>query len=109
MARFSPSSTYEDLVDFRAELYHTQRRMGHEAIAMEDYVAADVRPVRRCLDDVKRCAVYIGIIAWRSCSARPRRGRGSGEAVSASPSPRSMLCDEPRISANCAGPRFCCQ
>jgi hypothetical protein len=33
--------------------------------AMEDYVAADDRPVDRCLADVAACTVYVGIIAWR--------------------------------------------
>jgi hypothetical protein len=32
---------------------------------MEDYVAADVRPVDKCLADVRSCDVYVGLFAWR--------------------------------------------
>lgn len=32
---------------------------------MEDYVACDERPVDKCLNDVRSCDVYIGILAWR--------------------------------------------
>ena len=39
--------------------------MGHAAIAMEDYVSSDERPVEKCLEDVRCCDVYIGIFAWR--------------------------------------------
>ena len=39
--------------------------MGHDAIAMEDYVASDQRPVDKCLADVAACEVYVGIFAWR--------------------------------------------
>ena len=41
MARIYISSTYEDLVAYREALYKTLRQMGHDAIAMEDYVASD--------------------------------------------------------------------
>lgn len=39
--------------------------MGHEDVAMEYYVAEDQRPVDRCLSDVARCDLFIGIYAWR--------------------------------------------
>lgn len=32
---------------------------------MEDYVAADTRPLAKCLDDVGASDVYVGIFAWR--------------------------------------------
>jgi Domain of unknown function (DUF4062) len=39
--------------------------LGHDAIAMEDYVATDRRPLQKCLADVAACDGYIGIFAWR--------------------------------------------
>ncbi len=65
MAKIYISSTYKDLVSFRDTVYKSLRKMGHDVIAMEDYVASDERPVDKCLSDVKRCDLYVGIFAWR--------------------------------------------
>jgi Domain of unknown function (DUF4062) len=42
------SSTYQDLVDHRAAVDRTLRRMGHNVIGMEQYVAEGSKPVERC-------------------------------------------------------------
>jgi Domain of unknown function (DUF4062) len=65
MARIYISSTYSDLQESREAVYRVLRKMGHDAIAMEDYVATDQRPLDKCLADVARCDIYIGIFAWR--------------------------------------------
>jgi hypothetical protein len=65
MARIYISSTYSDLKEFREEAYRTLRKMEHDVVAMEDYTAADERPLDKCLADVRTCDVYIGIFAWR--------------------------------------------
>ncbi|HEU4562170.1 MAG TPA: DUF4062 domain-containing protein [Longimicrobium sp.] len=65
MAKVYISSTYTDLKEYREQVCRALRRLGHEVIAMEEYVARDERPVDRCLSDVKRCDVYVGIFAWR--------------------------------------------
>ncbi len=65
MARIYISSTYEDLQNERQAAAQAIRRLGHQAITMEDYVAADKRPLDKCLDDVRSCDTYIGIFAWR--------------------------------------------
>ena len=65
MARIYISSTYEDLKDCREAAYRALRRLRHDVVAMEDYVAADERPLDRCLEDVANCDVYIGLIGWR--------------------------------------------
>jgi len=39
--------------------------MGHDVVAMEDYVATDRRPLQKCLDDVGSSDIYVGIFAWR--------------------------------------------
>jgi formylglycine-generating enzyme required for sulfatase activity len=59
------SSTYEDLKEFREVVYKALRKSGYDVIAMEDYVAADQRPVEKCLDDVKKADIYVGIFAFR--------------------------------------------
>src|SRR5919201_6159566 len=65
MAKIYVSSTYLDLQEYRAQVERVIRRMGHEDVAMEYYVAEDMRPVDRCLADVAACDLYIGIFAWR--------------------------------------------
>lgn len=65
MARIYVSSTFIDLKEFRHKVSQAIRRAKHEDVAMEYYVAEDRRPVDRCLADVSRCDVYLGIFAWR--------------------------------------------
>jgi Domain of unknown function (DUF4062) len=59
------SSTYLDLIDYRAAVDRTLRRMGHDVIGMEQYVAEGSKPVERCKADVSACDVYVVIVAWR--------------------------------------------
>jgi len=65
MAKIYISSTYTDLKKEREAAAKAIQRLEHQAIAMENYVASDRRPVDKCLADVKRCDAYIGIFAWR--------------------------------------------
>lgn len=65
MAKIYVSSTFIDLENYRTQVERIIRRMGHEDVAMEYYVAEDQRPVDRCLSDVAACDLYIGIFAWR--------------------------------------------
>jgi hypothetical protein len=65
MASIYVSSTYADLKDMREVVYHALRKMKHDVIAMEDYIATDKRPLDKCLADVAQCDIYIGIYAWR--------------------------------------------
>jgi hypothetical protein len=65
MARIYLSSTFSDLEAHREAAYDALRSLQHDVVAMEDYVAADVRPLGRCLDDVESCDVYVGLFAWR--------------------------------------------
>jgi hypothetical protein len=59
------SSTYRDLAAQRKAVASMLRRMGHQIVGMEDYVAEGGRPLARCLADVDDCDVLVGIIAWR--------------------------------------------
>ena len=65
MAKIYISSTYSDLVEHRGQVYDILRKMRYDVIAMEDYVAADRRPLDKCLADVASCDLYVGIFAWR--------------------------------------------
>ncbi|NET08519.1 MAG: DUF4062 domain-containing protein [Merismopedia sp. SIO2A8] len=66
MARIYISSTYSDLKEHREQVYHTLRQMGHDVVAMEDYVATSQHsPLEKCLADVDKCDLYLGIFAWR--------------------------------------------
>jgi hypothetical protein len=65
VAKIYISSTFEDLKDCRQAVYDTLRKMRHDVIAMEDYVATDKRPLKKCLADVAACEVYVGIFARR--------------------------------------------
>jgi len=59
------SATFRDLQRHRLAVATVLRRMGHQPIGMEDYVAEGARPLHRCLADVTTCDAYVGIIAWR--------------------------------------------
>ena len=59
------SSTYQDLIDHRAAVDRALRRMGHDVIGMEQYVAEGSKPVVRCKADVQASDAYVIIVAWR--------------------------------------------
>ena len=59
------SSTYQDLIDHRAAVDRALRRMGHDVIGMEQYVAEGSKPVLRCKADVQASDAYVIIVAWR--------------------------------------------
>ncbi|MFI9011503.1 NACHT domain-containing protein [Actinosynnema sp. NPDC053489] len=65
MARVYVSSTFTDLQDHREAVRTAIRRMGHEDVAMEHYLAEDRRPLDRCLADVRACDLYVVVMAWR--------------------------------------------
>ncbi|MEV5764060.1 HEAT repeat domain-containing protein [Micromonospora sp. NPDC052213] len=59
------SATQKDLLEYRAAVHVVARRLEIEDVAMEAY-GADVRPpLERCLADVRRCDLYVGLFAWR--------------------------------------------
>src|SRR5688572_23946295 len=65
MKKIYVSSTYKDLIDYRKAVFAALRKMRHDVIGMEDYVAKDQCTVARCQADVATCDLYIGIFAWR--------------------------------------------
>lgn len=73
MATIYLSSTYEDLQDHRRVVVEALRKSGHQVIAMEDYVATDQRPVEKCLKDVDKADLYVGLFAFRYGYVPPRQ------------------------------------
>ena len=65
MARVFVSSTFQDLKEYRQAVYVALRRLGHQSVAMEDYVATDQPPLEKSLDDLRNSDVAVFIIAWR--------------------------------------------
>ena len=59
------SSTFVDLQEYRAAAIRILRQLGHEVVAMEDYVADSAIPLEKVLEDVNSCEAYVGIFAWR--------------------------------------------
>jgi hypothetical protein len=59
------SSTYQDLVEHRTAVDRALRRMGHDVIGMEQYVAEGNKPLDRCLADVQIADLYVVIVGWR--------------------------------------------
>lgn len=59
------SSTFEDLESYRRVVGTYLRKLNKQVIGMEDYVASDQRPLDKCLEDVAKSDVYIGIFAHR--------------------------------------------
>lgn len=72
------SSTYEDLARYRDKVASALRTVGHHVIGMEEYAAGDIRPLDKCLADVRTADIYVGIFAWRygyvpKAKVNPRR------------------------------------
>jgi hypothetical protein len=59
------SSTFRDLQICRAAVAEEVRLLGHQDIAMEHYGAEPRPPIEKCLNDVARSDIYLGIIARR--------------------------------------------
>lgn len=59
------SSTFQDLRDHRAAVDLALRRMGHDVLGMEQYVAEGTTPLEKCLEDVRSSDAYLVIVGWR--------------------------------------------
>src|SRR5262249_2882646 len=65
LVRVYVSSTYPDLVKYREQVRLAMLQLQLNAVGMESSVAEEERPVATCLDEVRSCDLYIGIVAWR--------------------------------------------
>lgn len=65
MTKVYVSATFMDLAECREAVHVAARRLEMEDVAMESYVAQSQQPLEKCLQDVARCELYIGLFAWR--------------------------------------------
>ncbi len=65
MSKIYVSSTFVDLTEHRRAVSLAIRRLGHIDVAMEYYVAENLRPVDRSVRDASTCDLYLGIFARR--------------------------------------------
>jgi len=63
--RIFVSSSFQDLQEYRQAAIRVLRQLGHEVVAMEDFVAASTAPLDLVLNKVERCELYVGLFAWR--------------------------------------------
>jgi hypothetical protein len=73
VVRVYVSSTFEDLREHRAAAIRVLRQMGHDVVAMEEYVAESAIPLTKVMEDVASCDAYVGVFAWRYGFV-PRKG-----------------------------------
>lgn len=71
------SATYQDLRKHREAVSVVLRRMGHHVLGMEEDVAEGLRPLDRCLEDVRNFDVHVGILAWRHGFVPKTAGAGT--------------------------------
>ena len=81
MATIYLSSTYDDLKEYRRVVFDALRKSGYQVVAMEDFVAADQRPLDKCLRCVAEADIYVGIFAFRYGYVPPAE-HGNSKALS---------------------------
>jgi hypothetical protein len=59
------SSSFSDLGAYRTRASRALRNLQIEVVGMEDYAAADARPLDKCLADVAATDLYVGLFAFR--------------------------------------------
>lgn len=73
------SSTYEDLKSYRDEVERCIIRMNQSIRGMEFFGSSPVNPLEKCLQTVRECKVYIGIIGMRYGSIESSSGKSFTE------------------------------
>jgi hypothetical protein len=59
------SSTYEDLVDYRAKAANALERLGQQGVRMEVFGARPQSATAACFDEIRTSDAFIGIYAHR--------------------------------------------
>lgn len=58
-------STFEDLQEYRRKVRDTLGRLETYVAGMEQFGATSQRPIEKCLAEVGKCKIYVGIFAMR--------------------------------------------
>ena len=77
--RIFVSSTFTDLVDYRATVQDVIRQMGHIDISMEHFGSRDDRPLDGCLKLLQDCEFFVCIYAHRYGSIPPNQTKSIAE------------------------------
>ena len=59
------SSTYQDLIDYRAAAIEAVEGTSYQAVKMEVFGARSDEPLNACLQEIEQCDLFIGIYAHR--------------------------------------------
>ncbi|MBT3187411.1 MAG: DUF4062 domain-containing protein [Anaerolineae bacterium] len=59
------SSTYKDLIDYRAAAIEAVEGTSYQAVKMEVFGARSEEPIKACLDEIEESDLFIGIYAHR--------------------------------------------
>ena len=59
------SSTYKDLIDYRAAAIRAVEGTNYQAGKMEVFGARSEEPIEACMNEVEECDLFIGIYALR--------------------------------------------
>ncbi len=59
------SSTVQDLAEYREAVFKAVRHLGHQSMAMEQWVASELTPVEVSLAAVRGSDVFVLLVAWR--------------------------------------------
>ena len=73
------SSTYEDLKSYRDEVERCIIRMNHTIKGMEFWGSSPENPLAKCLQTVRECRIYVGIIGMRYGSVDENSGKSFTE------------------------------
>lgn len=73
------SSTYEDLKPYRDEVERCIIRMNHTIKGMEFWGSSPENPLTKCLQAVRECRIYVGIIGMRYGSIDKNSGKSFTE------------------------------
>lgn len=93
------SSTYQDLIEHRAAVDRTLRRMGHDVIGMEQYVAEGSKPVERCRADVGSADAFVIIVAWRfGYVPEPPPANGERRSITQIELDEAEMCGKPVLA-----------
>ena len=69
------SSTFEDLEEYRKEIWQLLSQYNVNVLGMEQFGARKETPLETCINEVQRSDIYVGIIAQRLGSIEPNSNK----------------------------------
>ena len=78
-SRIFISSTFEDMVDYRDAAISAITNIEHLPIGMEQFVSSPDKSLDLCLSEVRRCQLFIALVAMRYGSIEENSGKSYSE------------------------------